>query len=62
MTKEEAKEKFRMFCVSEGAKEIVLEDCDWCDLSIGYFLALGMSIDEANDLALDVRYKEHYWC
>lgn len=35
---------------------------DWYDLSIGYFLAKGLSIDQVTDLALIVRYDLQYWC
>lgn len=37
------------------------EERYWYDMSIGYFLAKGLNIDEATTLACHVRYCEHYW-
>lgn len=37
------------------------EDEDWSSLSLGYFLAKGLSIEEAQNLACEVRYTHHYW-
>lgn len=49
--------------ICANAKTIDSEDeFDWYDLSIGYFLAKGLDIDAAVDLALIARYDEHYWC
>lgn len=34
---------------------------DWTSLSIGYFIAKGLTINEAKNLAPIARYKYHYW-
>ena len=38
------------------------EERDWYALSLGYFLAKGLNIEDATDLALIVRYDLEYWC
>lgn len=38
------------------------EEHDWFALSLGWALAKGVSIEEAYDFALRVRYHYHYWC
>ena len=34
---------------------------DWYALSLGYFLAKGLSIEESRFTASKVRYTHHYW-
>ena len=34
---------------------------DWFDLSYGFFLARGATVEQAIDLAIEARYKNHYW-
>lgn len=61
MTKEEVKEAFRKE-VCEKWQEVDLDSrLDWYDLSIGFFLAKGLNIKEAHELASEVRYKYEYW-
>jgi hypothetical protein len=48
--------------VCERAKEVdTSEALDWFALSFGFFLARGVSIEEAWQLSLDARYKHEYW-
>ena len=37
------------------------EDLDWYAMSIGFFLALGIPIDDAARLASWARYDQQYW-
>lgn len=37
------------------------EDQDWYALSLGFFLALGVTIKKAHRLAIYARYEAHYW-
>ena len=34
---------------------------DWYDMSIGFFLACGLSVDDATTAACWVRYEKLYW-
>lgn len=38
------------------------EERDWYDLSFGYFLSKGLSVEDATTLACVVRYDCQYWC
>jgi len=37
------------------------EELQWRDMSIGYFLAKGVDVNIAHELATIVRYYFHYW-
>lgn len=53
--------KFR-FEVCDRAKDVDPGDeRDWYCMSVGYFLAMGCSIDEAYVIANHVRYDCEYW-
>lgn len=45
------------------SKEIIqaTNDLNWFELSIGWFLAKGVDIDRAWDMAREVRYTYGYW-
>lgn len=58
---QKAKDLFKKFCY-ENNQEEGLKNSDWYDLSLGFFMALGLSFEDSEKLACDVRYKEHYWC
>lgn len=48
--------------VCEGAASIdPTRELDWFSLSIGYFLAEGVPIEEAEVLAEETRYTHGYW-
>lgn len=55
-----AVEKFKAFCLSSTLDD-KSDELDWYALSIGFFLALGLTEDEAFELALHVRYDKGYW-
>lgn len=45
------------------AKELDPEkEQDWFSLSLGYFIAKGLTIDQAHDASLMSRYTFGYWC
>lgn len=46
----------------EDKKIDAAESQDWFSLSLGYFLAKGLSVDEAHELSSYVRYDQKYWC
>ncbi len=49
--------------VCERAKEVdPQEELDWYALSIGFFLAKGATLEEAEKLAVEARYTHQYWC
>lgn len=54
-----AVEKFKALCVSGNVDRN--EELDWYDMSIGFFLALGLTETEANEMAIYARYDEGYW-
>lgn len=55
-------EQFRLeVCLNSKAVDPD-EERYWYDLSIGWFLAKGMTINQATDLALEARYTRQYWC
>jgi hypothetical protein len=62
ITKEQATEKFKAFCHSSAAKDPELDELDWYDMSVGFFLALGLSVEDAYDVATKCRYTHKYWC
>ena len=37
------------------------DEQDWFSLTLGFFLAKGLSAEEAHDLSRYVRYKLQYW-
>ena len=63
MTKEEALDKFKALMQNQNKTwEIDPEEgLDWFSVSVGYFLALGLSPSDAIDLAIHARYDKHYW-
>jgi hypothetical protein len=61
MTNEEALQSFKRN-VCDRAEEVDPDDqYDWFSLSMGYFLAIGCTLNQAHNLSLDARYKEGYW-
>jgi hypothetical protein len=62
-----AMDKFRTFCLdrcrlaTDGEAEGLLADEDWKSLSIGFFVALGLTVEVAFDLSLHARYCRQYW-
>lgn len=61
ITKETATELFKNFCQSEKAKDPELDELDWYDMSIGFFLALGLSVEDAYAVATECMYTRQYW-
>lgn len=63
-------EKFKAFCTSPLEGEF--DEIEFYDLSLGFFIALGVTKDTINNppepfgdafgLALLCRYTFHYWC
>jgi hypothetical protein len=53
--------KFEAFCKSDAANRTELEVVDWHSLSIGFFIAHGLSVDTAIELANEARYTHQYW-
>lgn len=51
---------FKRVC-EQSAKVDPNDERDWYDLSIGFFLALGVSIADTHTLAGIVRYQLLYW-
>jgi len=48
--------------VCDKSKEVdPSEEYDWHDLSLGFFLSFDITIEEAHELAIEVRYTHHYW-
>jgi hypothetical protein len=37
------------------------DEQDWFSLTLGFFLAKGLTAEEAHDLSRHVRYQLHYW-
>lgn len=62
MTEEmqKAKDLFKEFCL-ECIDDERLKEIDWYDMSLGFFIALGLPIEQAEELACHVRYDENYW-
>lgn len=56
-----AMEAFKQFCISTESEPEEWEEVDFSDLSVGFFIALGVPNAAANDLALIARYDFHYW-
>ena len=54
-------QEFRKFCESSRAKHELLNELNWYDMSIGWFLAKGISVSRAFKLARTVRYDSEYW-
>lgn len=53
-------EGFKEFC-EENTDETLLEEIQWYDMSLGWFLARGADIETAIDLAVAARYDYGYW-
>jgi hypothetical protein len=53
-------DKFKQFCLSEIVTSGELNDSYFFDLSLGFFLALGCSIDQAKRLSLYARFDACY--
>lgn len=52
---------FRQDCCEHSAEIDPSDEQDWFSLSIGYFIAKGMPIMRAYELALHARYDHEYW-
>ena len=62
MSIDEALEKFKTE-ICNRSKEVDPEsERDWYCMSYGFFLALGLSIEDAEDAACKARYDHQYWC
>lgn len=62
MKDEELMQKFQAFCENPPADpEEDLDQRDWYDMSIGFFLALGATVAQAHHLAVKARYEHQYW-
>ena len=62
---EYAFKKFRQFCIEldiSGKNDEYFEETNFRDLSTGFFIALGVSLDDACNLSSLVRYRYMYWC
>lgn len=62
MTKDEAISAFKNFCLSSQSEDEELEEVEWYDMSIGYFLALGLDVETSIEAAIECRYTHQYWC
>lgn len=52
---------FKGFC-QKHAGDTRLDDIQWYDMSVGWFLAKGAKdVDEAVELAVTARYDHQYW-
>ena len=57
-----ALDQFETFCKEGGVLDAELDELDWYDMSIGFFIALGIRDSEKlTELACFVRYKMQYW-
>jgi len=56
-----ALERFRVEVCARAAEIDHGDEFEWYDLSIGFFIACGLSIDSAAQMALHARYDLHYW-
>jgi hypothetical protein len=63
-------EAFKQFCIAPTSRARALEDLDWKDLSMGFFIALGVTGDssgendpyyDASMLSIYCRYRLQYW-
>ena len=61
MTREKAYEKFKSEVCEDSEKADQLDELNWYDLSVGFFLALGFPINEVHKMAREVRYQLNYW-
>ena len=52
---------FKKFC-EDNSKNEYLDEIHWYDLSIGFFMARGLSVSDSVILALFCRYTAQYWC
>lgn len=59
-TQEMAREKFHKFCEMH-AENPDLEELDWYDMSVGFFMACNLTSEEACELANIVRYDDQYF-
>lgn len=59
--------RFRQFCIEsdslpkDSEDKETLDDTDWKDMSLGFFIAMGVSIEDAYRLSTIVRYDYGYW-
>jgi len=54
-------ERFKTEVCSKSKEIDPGDEYDWYDLSVGYFLAKGLTIADATNLAVEARYQQHYW-
>lgn len=63
----QALDDFKALCLADAAQsdpELKIdpgEELDWFAMSLGFFLARGLSLDAAHAAALHARYEFHYW-
>ena len=59
--------RFRQFCIEsdslpkDSEDKETLDDTNWKDMSLGFFIAMGVSIEDAYRLSTIVRYDYGYW-
>lgn len=58
---QKAVEAFKEFCTDYNQDFSFLDDLDWYDLSIGFFIAHKVSLERVQDVAGYVRYDLNYW-
>lgn len=54
-------QKFKVQVCDRAAEVDPSDEYDWFALSLGFFIALGLTLDDANALAIEARYDHHYW-
>jgi hypothetical protein len=64
MDQEKKNEMFDLFKLKVCMRENQIDpssELDWYSLSLGFFLALDITPDEAHELSREARYNHHYW-
>ena len=56
MTRNELVEAFKTECDDRGAQIDPDNELDWFSLTVGWAIAKGLTPDEANELAIHIRY------
>lgn len=56
-----AVERFRTEVCERSSEVDPSEELDWYSLSLGFFIACGLTPDIATDMAIHVRYDLGYW-
>jgi hypothetical protein len=64
MNQEQKNKLFELFKSKVCMKEDKIDpnsELDWYSLSLGFFLALDITPDDAHELSIEARYNHHYW-